>query len=176
MSDDRQQCLQILNNAIVFEEEGMRFFIEREQASPSAVERNIFKSLAKDEAGHKAFLVALRDKITAGMDPNAIEADDDHPRKARDIFTEALDEAEDELPLAEEELDALRGALKVEERGYKMYKDGAESVESPQAKALFEELAHQEQDHYRLLKNTLDYLADPAGFSAFDEGSMMDGA
>ncbi len=175
MSDDRQECLRILNDAIAFEEEGMRFFLEREETSPSAVERNIFHSLAKDEAGHRAYLVTVRDKLTEGMDPNDMEADEDHARKAKEIFAAALDEAEEELPLAEGELDVLRGALKVEERGYKMYKDGAASVESPQAKSIFEDLARQEQEHYRLLKNTLDYLADPAGFAAFDEGAMMDG-
>lgn len=175
MSDDRQQCIKILNDAIAFEEEGMAFFLERQNASPSAVERNVFASLAKDEAGHKAYLVALRDKLTEGMSPDEMKADDDHHRHAREIFAAALEEAEEEEPLAEEELDALRGALKVEQRGYKMYKDGAESVDSPAAKAIFEELAGQEQEHYRLLKNTLDYMSDPANFTMFDEGAMLDG-
>ncbi len=175
MSTDRDLCIKILNDAIAFEEEGMAFFLAREKSSPSVVERNVFASLAKDEAGHKAYLVAMRDKLSEGMDPEELKADDDHHAKAREIFAAALEEAEEEEPLAEEELDVLRGALKVEQRGYKMYKDGAASVNSPQAKAIFEELAHQEQEHYRLLKNTLDYLSDPEGFAAFDEGAMLDG-
>lgn len=175
MSDDRQLCISILNDAIAFEEEGMRFFLDRQQASPSAVERNVFASLAKDEAGHKAYLIVMRDRLTGGMDPDGLANDDDHGRKAREIFAAALEEAEEEEPLAEEELDVLRGALKVERRGYKMYMDGAASVASPAAKAVFEELAHQEQEHYRLLKNTLEYLSDPEGFGTYDEGAMLDG-
>jgi rubrerythrin len=56
-----------------------------------------------------------------------------------------------------------------------MYADAAAGVSSPAAKATFADLAAQEQQHFRLLQNTLDYLSDPEGFHGFDESPMLDG-
>ena len=39
----------------------------------------------------------------------------------------------------------------------------------------FEHLAAEEQNHYSLLKNTYDFMADPEGFTGFDGGAMLDG-
>ena len=90
MSDDRQECLRILNEAIVFEEEGQNFFLEREKNAPTKLERSIFHSLAVDEADHKAYLVEMRDKLAATDDLTAMQPDTDAAhRTAREIFFEA---------------------------------------------------------------------------------------
>ena len=54
---------EILDKAIKFEETGMAFFKERAGSAPSQLERNLFTSLAKDEAGHKAHLVKMREDV-----------------------------------------------------------------------------------------------------------------
>ena len=56
-----------------------------------------------------------------------------------------------------------------------MYSEAAKGVTSASAKETFEHLAAEEQEHFRLLSNTLDYLSDPEGFHGFDEGPMLDG-
>ncbi len=63
MSDELKFCLNILEEAIKFEEEGMAFFMEREKSAPSAIERSVFASLVADEAGHRAYLVKTRDEM-----------------------------------------------------------------------------------------------------------------
>mgnify|MGYP001817861535 CR=1 FL=1 len=52
MNDDVRRCVEILEKAIAFEEEGMAFFQDRAEIAPSTLERILFNSLAKDEAGH----------------------------------------------------------------------------------------------------------------------------
>ena len=74
-----------------------------------------------------------------------------------------------------EELEIIKGAMDVERRGYHMYANAAAAVESPKAKELFEHLAAEEQNHYKLLKNTYDFMADPEGFATFEDNVMMDG-
>ena len=176
MSDELKFCLKILEEAITFEEEGMAFFKEREKSAPSAIERSVFASLATDEAGHRAYLVKMRDEMMAKNDVSAIQIDeDDHSRKAKDIFAGAMEAVADSDPYSTDELEILRGALEVERRGYKMYSEAAKGVTSASAKATFEDLAAQELEHFRLLSNTLDYLSDPEGFHGFDEGAMLDG-
>lgn len=175
MSDELKFCLKILEEAIKFEEEGMAFFKEREKSAPSAIERSVFASLAADEAGHRAYLVKTRDEMMAKNDVSAIKLDDEHSRGAKEIFAGAMEAVADSDPYSTDELEILRGALEVERRGYKMYSEAAKGVTSASAKETFEHLAAQEQEHFRLLSNTLDYLSDPEGFHGFDEGPMLDG-
>lgn len=176
MSDELKYCLKILEDAIKFEEEGMAFFKEREKSAPSAVERSVFASLVTDEAGHRAYLVKMRDKMLADNDVGAIKlAGDDAGRGARAIFVGAMEAVADSDPYSTDELEVLRGALEVERRGYKMYTDAAKNVTAAAAKETFTHLANEELEHFRLLSNTLEYLSNPEGFHGYDEGPMLDG-
>jgi len=176
MNDDVRRCVEILEKAIAFEEEGMAFFQDRAENAPSTLERNLFNSLAKDEAGHKAHLVKMReDLLREGTVDVLPDVDDDHVLNVRKIFNDALENASDPYVAELEELEILKGALDVERRGYGMYAGAAAKVASPRAKALFEHLAAEEQNHYTLLKNTYDYMADPEGFAGFDGNPMLDG-
>jgi rubrerythrin len=176
MTEDLKFCIEILEKAIAFEEEGMAFFQDRAANAPSTLERNLFNSLAKDEAGHKAHLVQMReDLLREGTLDVLPEVDEDHVADVRQIFEDALESAHDPYEYKLEELEILQGALEVERRGYHMYANAAKEVSSPRAKAIFQHLAAEEQNHYALLKNTYDYMADPEGFAGFDGNPMLDG-
>jgi rubrerythrin len=169
-------CLEILEKAIVFEEEGMAFFQDRAENAPSSLERNLFNSLAKDEAGHKAHLVKMRDDI---LRENSLEVlpdvSEDHVLNVRAIFDSALEAAHDPYDFQLEELEILKGAMDVERRGYQMYTKAAAEVDSPKAREVFDHLATEEQNHFALLKNTYDFMSDPEGFDGFDGNAMLDG-
>ena len=176
MNDDVKLCVEILEKAIAFEEEGMAFFQDRAQNAPSTLERNLFNSLAKDEAGHKAHLVKMREDMLREESVDVLpDVEDDHVADVRRIFESALEEANDPYDFQVEELEILKGALDVERRGYHLYAGAAAKVTSPRAKAIFEHLAAEEQNHYSLLKNTYDFMADPEGFAGFDGNPMLDG-
>lgn len=176
MTDDVRLCVEILEQAIAFEEEGMAFFQDRAENAPTSLERNLFNSLAKDEAGHKAYLVQMReDLLREGTVDVLPDVDEDHVLNVRKLFNDALEGATDPYVAELEELEILKGALDVERRGHAMYAGAAAKVVSPRAKALFEHLAAEEQNHYTLLKNTYDYMADPEGFAGFDGNPMLDG-
>lgn len=176
MNDDVRECLDILDRAVKFEETGMAFFLDRAENAPSEMERNLFRSLAEDEKGHKAYLVQLKEQLLANNNPDDMqpEEDDDH-RTARQIFENALANASDPYQAEAAELEIIRGAMDVERKGYTMYSNAVDSVQSERAKGIFRHLAMEEQHHYSLLKNTYDYLADPEGFNGFDESPMLDG-
>lgn len=175
MSDDVKLCVDILNKAIAFEEEGMRFFSDRAENAPSTLERNIFRSLAKDEAGHKVHLMKLRDELVRTKDIDSLQEEDHPHRTPREIFEESLAAAQDPYSPEADELEILRGAMEVEKRGYAMYATAAQDVESTKARELFEHLAAEEQNHYQLLHNTYDYMANPEAWHGFDESPMLDG-
>ncbi len=176
MADDVKLSLEILEKAITFEEEGMAFFQDRAQNAPSSLERNLFNSLAKDEAGHKAHLLKIReDLMREGTMDILPEVDEDHVTNVRAIFEGALADAHDPYDFQLEELEIIKGAMDVERRGYHMYADAAAAVASVRGKELFLHLAEEEQNHYRLLKNTYEFMSDPESFEDFDGNAMLDG-
>ncbi len=176
MTDDVKLCLEILEKAIIFEEEGMAFFQDRAQNAPSQLERNLFNSLAKDEAGHKAQLMKIHgDLLQEGTIDVLPAVDDDHVINVRAIFENAIADVHDPYNFQLEELEILNGAMDVERRGYHMYASAAAEVTAPRARALFEHLAAEEQNHFTLLKNTYDFMSDPESFDVFDGNAMLDG-
>jgi len=176
MNDDVKLCVEILEKAIAFEEEGMAFFQDRAQNAPSTLERNLFNSLAKDEAGHKAHLVKMREDLLREDSLDVLpDVEDDHVMNVRSIFENAMESASDPYDYQVEELEILKGAMDVERRGYHLYAGAAAEVTSTRAKSIFAHLAAEEQNHYALLKNTYDFMADPEGFAGFDGNAMLDG-
>jgi rubrerythrin len=175
MTEAVKQCLEIIDRAIQFEDTGINFFEERAARAKSALERNLFRSLAKDEVGHKEYLTQLRQELTAANRIDAMSpASGQHPT-ARHIFESAMSGAHDPYDYKTEELEILKGAMEVERKGFAMYSRAVESVDSEHAKQIFRHLATEEQKHYTLLKNTHDYMEDPEAWNEFDEGSMLDG-
>lgn len=176
MTDEVKLCLETLEKAIAFEEEGMAFFQDRAANAPSVLERNLFNSLAKDEAGHKAHLVQMREDVMRENSVDVLPAvSDDHVATVQKIFEDAIDGANDPYNYEVEELEIIKGAMDVERRGFHMYAKATKEMTSPKAKAIFHHLAEEEQNHYTLLKNTLDYMSDPEGFDGFDGNAMLDG-
>lgn len=176
MNDDLKLCLEILGKAIAFEDEGIRFFTEKAKTAHSDLERRLFLSLAKDEVGHREYLLKLLEdlKRTHNLDVLA-GADDHHHRPPREIFESSLAEAHNPYSYVPEDLEILRGAMEVEKKGYAMYHGAAQNVSSPAARDLFLHLAAEEQNHYQLLANTHDYLENPEKWHGYDESPMLDG-
>lgn len=176
MNDDVRECLVILDKAIQFEETGMAFFLDRAQNAPSVLERNLFRSLAEDEKGHKAYLIKIKGQLLANNNPEDMQPEgDEDGRTARQIFESALEKAKDPYTAAPDELKIIEGAMEVERRGFTMYTNAVDTVRAERAKEIFRALAREEQNHFALLKNTYDYMADPEGWHGFDESPMLDG-
>ncbi len=175
MTDQLKKCLVIFDQAIKFEETGMAFFEERAAKAESALERNLFHALAKDELGHKKYLLQLRDELLRENDLEAMSPVSGQHATAREIFESAMSGAQDPYEYESDQLRILDGAMDVERKGYTLYINAVNSVESPRAKAVFQHLAGEEQKHYNLLKNTYDYMADPEAWHGFDESPMLDG-
>ena len=175
MTDDVKQCLEIIDQAIGFEDTGIAFFEQRAAQAGSALERNLYRSLAKDEREHKAYLAQLRAELTASSKIDAMTpASGQHPT-ARHIFESAMSGAQDPYHYRSDQLEILEGAMEVERKGYALYAKAVDTVPSRHAKQIFRHLAAEEQKHYTLLKNTYDYMADPEAWNEFDESPMLDG-
>lgn len=174
--DDVKRCLEILAEAVVFEETGIRFFSEKAKTAHSDLQRRLFLSLAKDETGHREHLLELRDKLVKSHNLQVLAGATEHThRTPREIFETSLAAAQDPYNYVPEDLEILRGAMQVERKGHAMYTSAARGMESPLARDLFLHLAAEEQTHYQLLQNTHDYLENPEKWHGYDESPMLDG-
>ena len=172
---DYEQAVKVLDKTISFEAEGLKFFTDRSSRAPTRFEREIFLALAKDELGHKTYLEKLREDLVQTHDLGTI-ADEGHDQwSARKVFAAAIDRAIDPYTPRPAEIEALRSGMELKRRGFAMYREALDQMETRKARELFEHLAEEEKVHFQLLRNTYDYLDDPEQWHGFDEGPLLDG-
>jgi rubrerythrin len=74
-----------------------------------------------------------------------------------------------------DELSALKMAMDMEERSYKLYEE-ARDIESDQdLKRLWARLVEEEKRHYNIFFNTYDFLSNPEDWSLREERGLLDG-
>ena len=172
---DFNQAVKVLDKTISFEAEGLKFFTDRSTRAPTRFEREIYLALAKDGLGHKTYLEKLRADLVQTHDLEAI-ADEGHDQwSARKVFAAAIDRAIDPYTPRSAEIEALRSAMEIKRRGYAMYREARDRMQTSPARDLFKQLAEEEKVHFQLLRNTYDYLDNPEQWHGFEEGPMLDG-
>jgi len=164
----------VIEQAMQMEIDGRKFYLETAERTRDPLGKMMFESIAHDEEIHFETLskVAKEKNLRAAslIRPS---------RPARDRF-ESLSKT---VRLSSREgvhgdpgdLEALDFAMQVERKGYRLYKNAAGAVDDPEAKKLCEWLAFEENEHFKILRNTYDYLSKPIDYFTWTEGSMLDG-
>jgi len=75
-----------------------------------------------------------------------------------------------------DDLEAVRTALDFEAKGAKYYADLRDQVPDPKEKQFFDLLSKIENEHYLSLRDTEEYLIDPASWYRKAEHHTLDGA
>jgi rubrerythrin len=128
---------EILDFAIKSEEEAEAFYTGLAAKTESKGMKEAFLSFAKEEAGHKAKLVAIKEGKLDKLLPSFRIVD----LKLADYLVDV--EATPTMSYQ----DALIVAMKREKASYKLYKDLETKVEDADLKSTFEALANEETKH-----------------------------
>jgi rubrerythrin len=75
----------------------------------------------------------------------------------------------------EGDIAALEFGLETEEISRELYAQAAQGTDDARAREAYEFLTHQEEEHYRLLQNTLEYLAQNQTWWDSDEYPFFTG-
>jgi len=94
----------------------------------------------------------------------------------RDVLKEAVAKVEGELEKDDDDLKAVRTAIDFEEKGYIHYARLRDEVSDPKEKGFFDLMARIEREHFLSLKDTEEYLRDPASWYTNAEHHILDGA
>jgi len=167
-----QTVLEVLVRAMITEQDGYDFYMAAAGRVEDEKGKAMLKGLANDEIEHLHILQSEYDKVKGGesfVDLESARADLPTEPGMR-LFPEKsnLGAMLDGVTNDEE---ALRVALEFEQKGYEMYSKAAQDATDANAREVFEYLAKQEDGHYELIQQTLNYLVDD-GMWFFQDGEL----
>ena len=175
-NDYLEDELKALKLAIEMELKIRKFYISHAKKMKNDIAKKTFIFLANEELKHidaiKAFNKAVhKGKETIIEDETKEEAID----KGRGFFAESIRLIANQIKASDDEIKIYELGLKTEKKGYDFYKHVAQQAEHPNVKKLFEFLMKEENAHYALLSNALDYLKQPENWFQDQESWFFEG-
>lgn len=158
----------ILRRGMSLERDGYRFYTLAANLASDKRGKAMFNDLAAQEVDHLRLLLAEYRALEEGrgwlpyeqamasalpLDPENPNLPGEEPLDSLPVFT-----ADREVSLGTD-IAALEFGMETENITRALYAHAAQSAADPNARTVYEFLTHQEEEHYRLLQNTHDYLA-----------------
>jgi rubrerythrin len=170
---DRLNALDVALNNEMREHE---FYLKNAERTKNPVGKAMFQQIAADELEHYERLKQLHENWAKDKKwPDTV------PLKVKEtivknILKDAVKKAANAPAGDADDLKALEEAIDFEGQGATYYARLRDNVTDPKEKAFFELLANIEHEHYVSLKDTEEYLKDPASWYRKAERSGLDGA
>ena len=157
----------ILRRGMSLERDGYSFYTIVAKRASDERGKAMFLDLAAQEKDHLRLLLAEYRALEDGrgwlpyeeamqedfpLDPVDPDLPGEEPPGAVPVFTL------DRKVSLESDIAALEFGMETEELSQKLYADAAQETDDPNAREAYEFLTSQEQAHYHLLQNTLDFL------------------
>lgn len=165
-----EQIPEAITKALEFERSGAIFYLETAAKIKSRLVRRLLHNLAMEEIQHLQDIEGVCQDIEDEKIPKELDKD------TREIIEGTIKSLfkvkKDELSEDATDLDVLKVAMDVEEKGYKMYVEAGEASDNLSLKEFFNRLAEEEQDHMAALKNVYHYLSDPEDWLAQAESQL----
>jgi rubrerythrin len=166
--------LVVLSQGMDIEKEGISFYGKAAENSKNARARDVFRSLVGDEVEHLRILQAEHDSVSgsgkwlpAGKAvPQVVSGLHLFPASAKSSGASAA---------APSDLDALKFAMDIEQKGYDLYVKAANDTKDKDGQALYRFLAKIESRHYKILQDAYGYLTHPSDWYDDEEHPMFEG-
>jgi rubrerythrin len=174
-----QEELQSLNTAIKTEQDGRAFYLEAAKRAKNPLARSVFRQLAAEELIHieviQKFYDSLKETGTCSQVESELEAKESAQVRMKNVFEKACENMDQEITTDTASLEAYEKAMEFEQSAYDMYKKLVEGSGDCMALELYKFMMEQENQHYVLLKETHDYLANPAEWHLREEKPSFEG-
>ena len=170
---DRLNALDVALNNEMREHE---FYLKNAERTKNPVGKAMFQQIAADELEHYERLKQLheswaKDKKWPDTVPLKVKE-----TVVKDVLKDVIKKAANAPAGDSDDLKALEEAIDFEGQGATYYARLRDNVTDPKEKAFFELLANIEHEHYVSLKDTEEYMKDPASWYRKAERSGLDGA
>ena len=162
-----------LNMALDMEKKGYDLYKKASQKTLNKLGKTTLEAIARKELDH---INAIEEFAKHSLN-KAIEMI--NPLEKIDYVKPIMDKLEKELNENEaKDMDleeSYKAALKLEKDSYDLYKGLSEKMKEDQAKKFFQFLMGEENTHYELLNETLEYLDHPANWYREQEKWIVEG-
>jgi len=146
--------MNIFEYAMQMEKDGEGYYRWLVQQTTNKGMKAILTMLANEEVKHYNALEKIQSSETH-MTKTTILAE------AKNVFAQIKEEAGGSFDFDINQTDLYRKAQDIEERSQDFYLEKAEEVEEEYQKALFLRLAEEEEKHYFLLDNIIEFISRP---------------
>jgi len=146
--------MDIFEYAMQMEKDGEDFYRRASRQSSNKGVKAILTMLADEEVRHYKAIEKIKSARPVQLADTPILTD------AKNIFAR-LKESGEEFTSETNLTSLYKKALDIEEKSRKFYTEKAGEVSDPNAKGLFLRLVQEEQKHYVLVENIIDFLARP---------------
>ena len=130
------------------------FYRDRAAKSPNKGLAEVFLLLANEEEKHYELIEKMQDDAPVELGETSVLAD------AVTIF-EKIREGAKKFTFDKSELELYSEAQKIELSARKFYEEKADEVETPAQRETFHKLAEEENKHYFLLDNIIEFVSRP---------------
>ncbi|HOX05970.1 MAG TPA: ferritin family protein [Planctomycetota bacterium] len=165
-----QEIKTILETARNTERDGKKFYEEAAAKTSNPLAAKMFESLAEAEEKHIEIIDALaagRLRITAYSGEFA--------EALRNVFEDMPESVKARAASTPDDIEALKVGVEMEDKSLAFYRKWAKSAVSQEARKLCERLAAEEEDHWKILSGTIEYLEDSGNWFMAQEHWSFDG-
>lgn len=147
-----------LSRALKLEKDGKRLFSSAAKRSADPFAREVFELLAQLEEKHCRDILAIAKTLEEkGKFPKVSNAPTDERMK---MFRKEYRRIRKERTISGDAADAMRKALAFEAEGREMYDRMSKAATHPQEKKFFRLLSGEEDSHFAIIYEYLDFLED----------------
>ncbi|KPL19352.1 MAG: hypothetical protein AMJ92_03455 [candidate division Zixibacteria bacterium SM23_81] len=174
-----QEELESLSTAIKTEQDGGAFYKAAARRSANPLAKSVFETLADEELVHietiKAFYCALQEKGTCQELGGLLEDKPHAKTRLENVFKKACQDMDETIKADAGSLEAYEAAMELEQKAYNMYQRLIKDTSDDMARKLYQFMLEQENEHYAFLKETRDYLENPADWFVREERPHFEG-
>lgn len=148
----------VLTRALKFEKDGKRLFSSAAKRSADPFSRQLFELLAGMEEKHCQDILAIAEALEEkGRFPKVSNAPSDARMK---MFRQEYNRIRKEKTISGDAASVMRRALAFEAEGREMYDRMSKAATHPQEKKFFRLLSGEENSHFTIIYEVLDFLED----------------
>jgi len=172
----KQENLNALEVALTNEMREREFYLTNAERTKNPVGKAMFNQIADEELEHYERLKEVHERWVRNEkwpETVPIKVND---TIVKDLLKESVKSVDKMPEKDDDDLKAIQTAIEFEAKGASHYAQLRDNVSDPKEKEFFSLLSKIEHEHYLSLKDTEEYLIDPASWYVKTERPGLDGA
>jgi rubrerythrin len=160
----------VVDTARKTEMDGRKFYADIAARSANPLAKRMFESLAEAEEKHLEFIEALaKGEFAAGP------YNQDLSRRLATVFSSLSDGIKSQAKSTEDDIAALDVGIEMEDKSMAFYREWSEKASDEGVRKFCDRLRAEEEDHWRILQSTREYLGETGNWFMVQEGWSFDG-